>query len=231
MLGRSPRKPRPKQDISSRKIDAFVLKWERAIGRHGGLGKYGYRHMKTTLSEVSKVLGIDFDRIVSSAKGTVRILDLGCGEGTALQELRRIFPDPQKVELAGVSLNYCPFWKNKSINWVVAPFYRLPKKLSGKKFDLIYSHFGLENSPDLKRDAKIVRGLLKDNGLLVTTMPRWQQHKEYSEWVQTRLEDFLGKMPGFKLEKYRIHHVDRGKYSYKDDSWILHLRKTKEAEK
>ena len=101
MLGGNPRKPRTKRNISSRKTDAFMLKWERAIGRHGKFGKYGYRHMKTPLSEISKVLGIDFNRVVSGAKGTARILDLGCREGTALQELRRIFPDPQKVELAG----------------------------------------------------------------------------------------------------------------------------------
>ena len=210
-------------------MEALTLKWNRMHGRHGRPNGYGYTHMKTPLNEIVKVLGIDFSKIVSSAKGTVRILDLGCGEGTALQELRGLFPDPKKVELAGVSLNHSPHWKNKSIKWIVAPFYRLSKKLSGKKFDLIYSHFGLESSSYLKRDAEVVRRLLKENGLLVTTMPRWKQHEEYDEWVQTTVEEFLEKMPGFKLEKYSAHHADRRFYSYKEDSWVLYLKKVKKV--
>lgn len=229
MPGKNPRKPKPGKGTRFRKIEAIVLKWMRALGRYRKSVRYGYRYMKTPLSEISRVLGIDFFKIVSRAKGTVRILDLGCGEGTALQELRGLFPDSKKVELAGVSLNYNPHWKDKSIKWVVAPFYRLSEKLYGKKFDLIYSHFGLEYSPDLKRDMEIVRGLLEDNGLLVITMPYWKQHPEYDEWIQTSLGEFLERMPGFKLVKHSVHHVDRRTHSYKDDFWVLHLRKTKKS--
>lgn len=244
MPGSKPVKPKKKRGLLPRNTEARFLRQERSQGRRvfkrkqwlksGGTRTYriyGYGFMKTSLNEVMDRMKIDFKSIVSGVSGTARILDLGCGEGTALKDLRKMFPDTEKVELAGVALNRNPKWTDPSIKWVVSPFYKMLEKFSGKKFDLIYSYVGLEHSSDLKRDSRVVRELLEDNGLLVVTMPRWKMHDEYDEWVPTSLNEFLEQMPGFRLEKHHEFSVRDITHTYKDDSWVLFLRKTPEKKK
>ncbi|MEM4662891.1 MAG: methyltransferase domain-containing protein [Candidatus Diapherotrites archaeon] len=164
--------------------------------------KYGYSFMSASLSRIEKNLGLDLKKMISQSEDKFSIIDLGCGEGTALQQLRKLFPDKNKVELVGVALNHSPMWKDQTIRWIVAPYYKLPKKLAGKNFDIAYSHFGIEYSRDITRDLLAVREILKDNGLLVITLPAFEPHPEYEhEYVEISLDNYLSKIVGFKLEK------------------------------
>lgn len=228
MPGR-PKKPRGKLP---RQYEARLLKANRMDGKlHWALigskgkarkGEYLYGKMATPLKTISTVMRVDFQKIISRT-GQASILDAGCGEGAALQELRERFPDSKRVELTGVALNKSPAWKNKSVKWVVCPFSKLRKKFPEKKFDLIYSYFGLEHSPDIKRDSGVLSSLLKENGLLVATMPAWEKHHEYNELIQRKPDYFAGQMHGLKLENAFLHRP-KGE-SRRSESWILWLRK------
>lgn len=187
--------------------------------------KNRYAFIDSSLEEIKREMRIDFDEIVSRAKGVARIMDLGCGTGRALKQLRGKFPDPKRVELAGVALNWHPNWKKSdTVKWIVAPSHKLKKKFPKKKFDLVYSYYGLEHSPNLKRDVRVLWNLLKEGGLLVSTMPFYRTPQKHGTLIKTKPEYYVEKMPGFKLDK----KPSKPAYWRSGNAWFLRLKKVPE---
>ncbi|MCD6247151.1 MAG: methyltransferase domain-containing protein [Candidatus Diapherotrites archaeon] len=225
------RKPPLHKKSPVRKAEALLLRQERMNARRRvfldkkeKIVNYGYKYMRTGLKEIEGAFKTNFSELIKkiiNARGKASIIDLGCGEGVALRELRGLFPDDKKVILAGISLNYNPEWKKgKGIMWVVAPFYKLPKKFPKQRFDVAFSYYGLEYSPNLVRDFRAVWKILNEGGLLITTMPVFVEELDH-EYIERKPEDYLKEIPGFKLVKaIKVKGKKRA-----EDSWILYLTK------
>ncbi|GEM_PF-3128401 len=206
---------------AARKALAESLRKERRSGRRGQSPFAQYLWMDTGIETIARFLKIDFNRIVAESPDTAHIVELGCGDGKAAKGLRARFPDRERVRISAVSLNKSPEWTDRRVDWIVSPFHRLEEKLEKGSVSAFYSWYGLENSPDLRRDSGVIRSLLKPGGLLVTTFPCYEETRR-GEYRAVIPEEYLDRMPGFELEGL---HIVKRKGAELDDHWVLRLKK------
>ena len=119
-------------------------------------------------------------------KGTESLLDVGCGDGSALRLLRS---NGHKGRLAGVELNEKMGIRSESIDYVVGSADALP--FEANSFDAVLSFFMLYHMADIQRTLTEWTRVLSPNGkLLVSTMGANSQPKHNA------LKNAIGRLLG-----------------------------------
>lgn len=118
-----------------------------------------YEFLETPLHRVDENLGVDlFEEIVRLDRGrrdrgtpdeSITVLDFGCGEGTALQDLHRKLQDAgiRNVRLIGYSDLAYRAWLSAppGITFIYDIEDAIDRYFAAGEVDLIYSHFGLHH--------------------------------------------------------------------------------------
>ncbi len=102
----------------------------------------------------------------------VRVLDLGCGDGTALKGIREKFPEAAEaggLELHGIlAESRIPGSGLEGIEIKRALFRDTAELFPAKHFDLVYSHYGLLHEPqNIVQNIQGIKQVLKKDGILV----------------------------------------------------------------
>ena len=205
-----PRKPRRRKASAtkSRRRLANVLKQSK---------KQVYKH-ESHLFEVKTMLEFDIEKhlskLISAAerKRKPKVLDLGCGSGLTLKDLKILFKE--NIELTGVSNRREAAWsKTKGINWRVGHAQALKKKFKPNHFDFIFSHIGLQAVTSFKEVLENVHTVLKPGGLFICVLPvssKWNKKvidREKFDVIYSRTEglEFINPVkPGFKLALFHL---------------------------
>lgn len=105
------------------------------------------------------------------------IIDLGCGDGKALQDLSKLTKG--KAKLIGIAAAYPKNWKkHPEIEYRVVPYHKLKEKLPHKYADLVYSYYGIWPG-EMRETLYNVHAILKPGGMFVFNLhfQRFQQHE------------------------------------------------------
>jgi 2-polyprenyl-3-methyl-5-hydroxy-6-metoxy-1,4-benzoquinol methylase len=97
-------------------------------------------------------------------KEKISILDVGCGDGNFLANL-----NPGKFEINGVEIN--EEGRRLGLEKGVKVYEKIEKVEEGKRFDVITMWHVLEHIEKPQEFVKSLKGLLKDNGVLVFQIP------------------------------------------------------------
>lgn len=100
------------------------------------------------LAATNKALGVDLAKLIRKIKAEKgSILEVGCGAGKTISELKTLFP---KATFSATGISLEKNWmKNKNyqeIDWHVSHLGQLKKVLQGKKYHLVYSSLGITNA-------------------------------------------------------------------------------------
>jgi len=109
-----------------------------------------------------------YTRLVSS-DGPVRILDIGCGDGTVLNQWKKAFD--VAVETHGVEMSDKAAAIAEAQGHVVMPKRIEECELARESYDLVYSFHVIEHVADPASFLRAVHGALKPSGLLLIETP------------------------------------------------------------
>ncbi|NOR71483.1 MAG: methyltransferase domain-containing protein [Methylomarinum sp.] len=98
----------------------------------------------------------------------MNVLDYGCAKGTVMKRLMGLKSDV-KVHLYDVSRMYENLW-SRFIPISQYCSYQVKSEWVGH-FDVVTSFFAFEHTPDPLKELAIIKGLLKDNGLVYIVVP------------------------------------------------------------
>lgn len=147
----------------------------------------GHIFFRTTLKEIEREFSTSITRMIrekiTGAKSRqVNVLDLGCGAGTALSQLKEIFGN--KIKTTGVLLERKKAEKYRGIdNLIVGDAVLIKLK---EKFDVIYSHAGpFYSSAQKPALLHNVIQMLAPGGIAVIGVYNWGrlQAKEVEEML------------------------------------------------
>jgi SAM-dependent methyltransferase len=162
---------------------ARQLKGARERDRQEGWG----RTYRATLGElIHQYYGLDIINEINKQRimqPNFRVLEIGCGDGSAAIGLHAALGKKVKVFATGLTRDQKTFSKSNGasdIEWHIAHsanFLGVKKLINGKRrnvfhksqFDFIHSNLGLGHSVDLRADLETVAVLLKKGGKLLFT--------------------------------------------------------------
>lgn len=167
----------------------------------------------TRLSDVEKRLGIDTESWIARrrqlTKRKVRVLDWGCGKGTAITQIA--MNNRSTVDAYGYSFERYPSWKkNKFVDFIWEDSHRMLRVFKPGSIDLILSNLGIrwmysELAGNPKRAVllsayikKLATKLQRNGGLLVAQIP-----SEVESYFEKNLASLLGRSYGVKIEHGR----------------------------
>ncbi len=164
---------------------------------------------------------------VLELKGNERILDIGCGFGDFLINLK---DKGHKGDLIGIDISEGMIKEalsmNKNIRFFVANAEKLP--FGKKEFDVILCKHMLYHVNDIKKALKEVNRTLKDDGLFVITLNTLTHHsREHVEYFKKLLSKklkskFLDNNNVINLENYERYTNDF--YILKELKFFMYLK-------
>jgi len=146
----------------------------------------------------------------------IRILDLGCLEGTAIREIADNFSN---VEAHGLSIKRMPQWGGAgNISWHVAHNHNT--RLPSNHFDFVYSYFGLTHSQPYRPAFAELNRILAHGGeakinLMLGGVETSDQMAETGRWKQ-ELEE-----AGFEVLEARKKRM----WNHEFECALFHIRK------
>lgn len=167
----------------------------------------GHFSRSRSIDDLTRKLKVDIRKYVKNAKAPVRVLELGCGEGRVLMQLRKLFP---ASELYGINKSPWPAMKGsqslkrtgtyykiftkKEINKIKLPkiyFYDASKKLRFKDnyFDVIYSQVAIHYFERKDMLLEEVWRVLKPGGYAFLHIDTYGKH--YPDFMQHPSPRFL----------------------------------------
>ena len=129
--------------------------------------QYKYIYRSTHMMHVEDNLNIKFEKLIEPiiAQNIIRIIDLGCSDGTCLSELRQYLPN--KVLLIGISIVKDPNWNHiDGVKFIPDRFENIASHIEKSSIDIIYSNFGITHAYDLPKVLYQCYRVLKPGGLL-----------------------------------------------------------------
>lgn len=125
-----------------------------------------YQFYNSDLTETTRLFGgispKDVLQNLIAQKGSATVLELGCGKGRTLKQLKM-----GGAKLFGTNLEREPEFLKHPARIRICEFGELPKKFKPESIDLAYSNLGLGHSQNLVADLERVKGLLKPGGQLI----------------------------------------------------------------
>lgn len=143
-----------------------------------------------------------------------RILDIGCGDGTVLNQWRRAWDGP--VETHGVEMNEHAATIASALGHVVIPKRIEEAALPAGSFDLVFSFHVIEHVEDPTSFMRAIAGTLKEDGYLLIDTPNvdtvdfrlfgkhhWGAYHFPRHWNLYDKETFraLAEKTGFEVER------------------------------
>lgn len=134
----------------------------------------------------------------------LNILDVGCGTGTTLNSLRQLgCTNLQGVDDSVTAIEYC---NDKTLPVQQANVYELP--FSDNSFDIILAMDVMEHVPNEQRALNEIKRVLKDDGLLLITVPAfellWSVHDDVNNHIRRYTKKHTNKLlssSGFSVLK------------------------------
>ena len=121
------------------------------------------------------------------------ICAIGCGSGVELYFLRKKFPNSKIVAVNWVNDIPVNLLKKLKIDFFVEDLYEFLLK-NKSKFDLIFSNYVLEHSPDINKLLFLIKESLTEKGVTINCLPL---HFYNNNFVKDRLEKFANKLISF----------------------------------
>ncbi|MBI4052662.1 MAG: class I SAM-dependent methyltransferase [Candidatus Diapherotrites archaeon] len=138
---------------------------------------------KTGLPTIYQNLGFNIEDIRRIHQATpdrkIRVLDLGCKEGTSIMQLAREYPE---MEAHGLSLKRAPEWRGQeNVLWHVAHAHNTRRP--DNYFDFVYSHFGIAHAtPKSTAFAELYRILRPGGEAKFNMLIQIGGQKEINTW-------------------------------------------------
>jgi len=111
-----------------------------------------------------------YTRLVEG-RGPVKILDIGCGDGTVLNQWKQAFEYPGDVDTHGVEMNEKAAAIAEAQGHHVMPRRIEECDLGPSSFDLVFSFHVIEHVTDPTSFMRAIHGALKDDGYLLIETP------------------------------------------------------------
>jgi len=198
---------------STSPIKAFIRRARNKYairGKGGPLGKFLF---------TKHPIPIDFRIVGQYANPQSSILDVGCGWGNYVNDLREIgFKHAEGID---------PFIEKDIQHKSGARVRKLYVEEVNEKYDVVLSHHSLEHVPDPLSSLQGMRNCLKKDGVLILTVPvaeeLYRMFKEYCYLIQApqhfflfslRSIELLAEQAGLKIEK-TIREIDTNLDWYK----------------
>lgn len=200
----------PAKDISREKNLQSALFLHR-VGRKTFFPYEKWPNETTRLSDVERRLGIDTESWIARrhalTRRKVRVLDWGCGKGTAITQLA--MNNRSMVDAFGYSFERYPAWKkNKFVDFIWEDSHRLLRVFRPNSIDLILSNLGIrwmysELAGNPKRAIllsayvkKLAAKLRRNGGLLVAQIP-----PDVENFFEQNLSSLMGRAYVVKIER------------------------------
>ena len=152
---------------------------------------------------------IFYDRIkyaikLGSTRGRLRILDIGCGSGTLLRELRR---NNTKSHLVGLDINInTKELVNEGFKIYVCDINKNPFK--DNFFDIVYALDSLEHIKEIDYALTEIKRILKPNKPLIISGPTESLFYKLGRFIiKGTFSEKVG--PGTGIHYYNIYQLDR----------------------
>lgn len=198
----------PAKDITRENLPRSLFLHK--VGRKTFFPAEKWPNETTRLSEVERRLGIDTESWIARrhalTKRKVRVLDWGCGKGTAITQIA--MNNRSTVDAYGYSFERYPAWKkNKFVDFIWEDGHRLLRVFKPGSIDLILSNLGIrwmysdlagrpERAVLLSAYIKKLAVKLKRNGgLLVAQIP-----SEVENYFEKNLASSMGLSYHVKIE-------------------------------
>jgi ubiquinone/menaquinone biosynthesis C-methylase UbiE len=94
------------------------------------------------------------------------VMDLACGTGGTIRDIKREFPD---LRMIGLDIRMDPSWKargslHRDVRFIESSFHQLLDKLPAGTIDLVYSHLGIRQSANPENVLEQVFVVMKPEG-------------------------------------------------------------------
>ena len=175
-------KSRPKLQQQAKKLSAQIKRWvlEDFYGYPSPLANKWLRLLRKLLLLPDMTLRLLKGRYPLPWRGEGKVLDVGCGAGGNLKTLQDQGWDPYGIEISEVAAAHARQLVTENIHTGTlesAPF-------SANSFDLVLMSHSLEHLPSPVDALRRIHRLLKDDGLLVVSVPNLNslEFKLFGPW-------------------------------------------------
>jgi SAM-dependent methyltransferase len=161
-----------------------------------------------------------------SFKTSASIVDVGCGSGSLLRELKqRGYSTVTGVELSDINCNYL---MESGIPIINKSLFDLTLHDIPEKFDCIILNTVLEHLSDLHTAIRILSSLMNDNGVMIITVPNLnffnknvrfpfeELSMEHINYFTLDSLELLMKLHGYKLKDYDNNYLQTFVFCMKD---------------